>query len=148
MKELLKEMMDRGFLICSRGPDMSEDAPSKFILKKVATPVDIASVITHRDTTDASVEYFPTFEEALERARMLMDWRPEPKSNIEKKHNWLPQLMYEHTGLGSKIVDLQIVCNCSYDDAMDFARLEAEGLLASMIDDGVISKWDVRIRPC
>lgn len=149
MEELLKELMDRGFLIYryETDPPLSSAMPRpKFVLKKIRTPADDRP-FDLGDGDDVLVEYFASFEEALEKAKKMIDWEEIEVKKAVMKNSWVMQLMFRHTGLGPQFADLGEVEGISFDEAVAEARKLAETHINKSLDEDKIDGWDVRVRP-
>lgn len=151
MEALLRELMDRGFLIYryDTDPPMSSsmDRP-KFVLKKIRTPAD-SRPFDLGDGDDTLIEYFASFEEALDKAKKMIDWKEEDKEEVEvrmPKHSWIPQLMYRHVVRGPQFADLDEACDLSYEDAVAKAKKLAEIYITKHFDENEIYGWEVRVR--
>jgi len=159
MEELLKEIMDRGFLIYryETDPPLSSamDRP-KFVLKKIQTPADHTNMcvlgrpfgIRQQKADDVLIEYFASFEEALDKASKMIDWKDPELKKIAPKHSWTAQLMYRHIGLGPQFEELGEVDNMSYVEAMEAAKILAEAYVTEYLEEDEIDGWDARVRPC
>lgn len=149
MEALLKELMNRGFLIYryEKNPPFSSARP-KFVLAKVSTPFDNSTTIPSENGTRP---YFTSFEEALDEAKKLIDWKDkeivkEAIVNLEPRL-WTAQLMYRHA-LGRHHQDLGEIDNLSYVEAVEAAKKLAKAYITEYLEEDDIDGWDVRIRPC
>lgn len=151
MKELLRELMDRGFLIYRYETDLPSSSMlrPKFVLKKVGTPADNRS-FDLGDGDDELVEHFASFEEALDKAKEMIDWKDvkeEVKQVTQEPHLWVAELMYRHV-LGPQFEDLGEIDNLSYKEAMSKAKELAESYITEYLEEDKIDGWDVRVRLC
>jgi len=150
-EKLFKELMNRGFLIHqyeSHPPLSSPMDRPKFVLKKVRTPADDRP-FDLGDGDDTLIEYFATFDEALDKAKELIDWEfKKTVTVLSAEHGWMLELMYCHKGLGSKFVDLGKMGPSTYDIAIAEAKLKATAHIAKHLEEGDIEGWDVKVRPC
>lgn len=147
MKELLRELMDRGFLIYryETDPPLSSTRP-KFVLHKIQTPADNQQSI--KGTSGNPSEYFASFDEALDKAKNMIDWKdPEPPKKIAPKHSWMAELMYRHV-LGPQFEDLGEINNLSYIEAVEAAKILAETYITEHLEEDKIDGWDVKVRLC
>lgn len=150
MEELLKALMDRGFLIyryeTDPPPSLAMPRP-KFVLKKIRTPAD-SRPFDLGDGDDTLIEYFASFEEALDKAKKMIDWQPKKTvTGRSIEHGWMLELMYRHKGLGPKFVDLGEMKPSSYEIALADAKLRAVDHINEFLNEDNIEGWDVKIRP-
>ena len=150
MEALPRELMNRGFLIhqYETHPPMSSPMPRpKFVLKKVRTPADDRP-FDLGDGDDTLIEYFGSFEEALDKAKEMIDWKSKKTVTASAEDGWMLELMYRHKGLGSKFVDLGEMGPSTYEIAVADAKLRATAHINEFLNEDDIEGWDVRIRPC
>lgn len=157
MEKLLKEIMDRGFLIYRYEIDpplSSSMLRPKFVLKKIRTPADNRPLYLENGN-DIFIEYFESFDEALDKAKKMIDWKGvdiesevEIKEVVEEPRFWMMQLMYRHIGLGPRFVDLGKSDVLFRDDAVTKARELAEAHIEEYLEKDQIDGWDIRVRPC
>jgi len=130
MEELLKELMNRGFLIY-------EDYGG-FVLCKICTPAD------KRSKTPL---IFGTYEEALADAQEIIDWKPKKTVTARTaEHGWMMELMYRHSGLAPKFVDLGEMGPVKHDEAMAEANRRGKRHIEEFLDMDDVG-WEVRVRP-
>ena len=128
MEDLLKEMMNRGFMIFESG--------AKFVLKKSGTPFDGRVYIMD----DSSMMSHDSFNEALDSAKDLIGWNPKP---VDRP--WVMQMMYNHP-TGPQFIDLGEISQVSYEDAVKEASVRADRYIDEFSENN-ISKHEVRVRP-
>ena len=139
MEEVLKELMNRGFLIY--------ESDAKFVLAKFPTPADPRTAITEEVLPDTSRLEFNTFVMAMEEAKLLIDWKDKRTTSTELVNCvWVMQMMYHHP-TGPKFVELGEMSSVTYDVAVSEARSRAERYLEELPEAEGISGFDVKVRP-
>jgi hypothetical protein len=139
MEALLKELMNRGFLIF--------EADAKFVLLKVPTPADSRTAITDEVVPDTSRLEFDTFCVAMDKAKLLIDWS-ERETTSTQLHDtiWVMKMMYQLPS-GPKFIELGEMGTVPYDVAVNEAQKRADRYIEESLSEEDISGYDVRVRP-
>ena len=139
MEDLLKELMNKGFLIF-------EDN-AKFVLCKIPTPADTRAVITEEIVSDASRLLFDSFVSALSQAKVMINWTDKETMQTQLSDTiWVMQMMYQIPS-GPKFIELGEMGSVSYDVAVKEARMRADRYIEESLLAEDIAEYDVRIRP-
>jgi len=133
VEKLLRHLMNCGFVIYE-----CEFEVQKFAIGKIITPLDNRKVTEFPDNI-FNIRY-DSFADAIKKAQELTNWLPELMWNV--------QIMYQHRGRGSLVVDLAPVVSSVYELAIKDAQQKGEQYISETFPEGDIEKFEVRIRPC
>jgi len=153
--ELLKELMNRGYLIFdSSGPKSTDQ---HFTVRKVSTPCDSLTYLdTYEDKPEGvfntSVKYFDSYEQSLDFCKKEIDWKEEspPEAQLIQQADsvFKMELMYRHRGLGLKFSDLGELANVEYAVAKEEARIRGEKFIKEIVGEKDVDGWEVKVQPC
>lgn len=130
MTDFCKTLMNNGFLIY--------ECDEKFVLQKIATPLNPITSITDEIKDNTSYKKFDTYDQAIEAAKVLLSDSFDP--------SWLVRLMCKHVS-GPKIIDLGEIHFLKYDMAIEEAGVMAYDYIKKSYEEGDVENWEVRIRP-
>lgn len=129
--DLYPTLMNRGVLIF--------ESDAKFVLRKIPTPAD---------PRDLKGTIHRSYGEALDDAKVLIEWEEGVLNHQQADADWKMELMYRHTGLGAQFADLGEMASTSYEKAKAEAQRRGEAYIhQSSLEKHVVS-FEVRVRPC
>lgn len=139
MDDLLKYLMNKGFIIYEIDAETYEEWDKFYILTKYSTPHDSRTVISE----EFEESKHSTWEEAIDEAKKVSGWN----NPFIGKTDWSLQMLFQHYGLGFQIVDLESIKASSYIEAKVIGKIFAQKFIEENFKKGEIEKWETRLKP-